>query len=665
MRKLLTVLLLMSVAPGAETFLVSVGVEQYDDPRITPLRYAVADARAIAAAFRAAGVPQRNVTVLTSDQTALAVRPLRVRVIAALQAVRDQAEDEDRLIVFFAGHGVEQDGQQFLLTSDARRDLVEDTALPMALIGKALKGLRAREVLFILDACRNNPDAARGDTDARLTDGLARGMRPMVVADTGPAQVAVATLLSCDVGQRAWEDPDAGHGAFTVALLNGMGGKAADDGGVVRLGKLAAYVRTAVTDWAAGANRQQTPTLINPQHKDMELLRAVTEPLITVSYEGLPLSQVCRKLTTDYGVRVALSPKVDPNARVTGRLERLGLGLALQALVAAHGLSVHRIGNAYLIAAPGDPVELPPEPPRAKDPVPAAPTMPVEVKPPPTMPAEVKPPPAAPAAPVEPVLPPIATTPAVGAGEAKPANWPDAIPWPPATDPALRFRVAGPDGMPQVLIPAGEFLMGSPDTEPGRNADESPRRKVFVSSFWMDLHPVTVAQFRCFCQAANRKMDTGSNPEDQRPVVKVSWDDACAYAAWAGRRLPSEAEWERAARAGTETAYPWGDAYDRTRAVGQQGNLYHARPVASCPPNAFGLSDIVGNVYEWCRDWYDEHWYQRCPEKDPENTTPSRWRSVRGGSWVSPPPYLRCADRYYKEPGEKGSTIGFRCVAAP
>jgi len=173
-------------------------------------------------------------------------------------------------------------------------------------------------------------------------------------------------------------------------------------------------------------------------------------------------------------------------------------------------------------------------------------------------------------------------------------------------------RVSAQDGMPQALIPAGEFLMGTTPEQlqaalkiEGMKAeyaeDEQPAKQVHVSAYWMDLHEVTVAQYQAFCQATGREMDTEYNKDARHPVVDVSWDGATAYAEWVGRELPTEAQWETAARGGTTTAYPWGDVWDAKRANGRSGGPGTTTAVASYPPNGYGLYDLIGNVSEWCR----------------------------------------------------------------
>ena len=247
----------------------------------------------------------------------------------------------------------------------------------------------------------------------------------------------------------------------------------------------------------------------------------------------------------------------------------------------------------------------------------------------------------------------------------KPRNWPDHLAdfQPPAGMTWASFRVAPKDDMPQALVPAGGFLMGSPATEPGRLPWEGPQQQVTVAAFWIDLHEVTVAQYRRFAVATSRPLsDTWQqfNTADRQPVSSVSWGDAEAYATWAGRALPTEAQWEHAARGGTSTAYAWGDQWDEAKANGSG----QVQPVASHPANQFGLYDLSGSLWEWCRDWYDHGWYRRLPSVDPVNLTPGTQRSLRGGGFYGPPDLRRVASRMGVNPDQTGSLLGFRCVSA-
>ncbi|NUQ00918.1 MAG: caspase family protein, partial [Armatimonadetes bacterium] len=351
MRALLAVVLALSLAPAQETYLLCVGVEQYDDARVAPLRYAAADARAIAASFRAAGVPSRNIVVLTTAETRPERRPTRNNLLTALEQLRERAAAADRAIIFFAGHGVEQEGEQYLLSVDTRSTLLRATSLPMSLVNEALQGLQASELLFMVDACRNDPSTGRALADATLSEGLARGLRPQLA---GPGQVRpprVATLLACDVGQRAWEDPDTQHGVFTRYLLRGLGGEAAGADGRVHLEGLARYVAQGLRDWCQRHGREQAPKLLNPDGGDMVLLVPPAEPMVSVSLAQQPLAEVVRQLAEEYGAQIVLGEGVDGGLPVTGRLEAQPLSAVLKILVAAHQLRIRRDGPAFVIEA--------------------------------------------------------------------------------------------------------------------------------------------------------------------------------------------------------------------------------------------------------------------------------------------------------------------------
>ena len=312
-------------------------------------------------------------------------------------------------------------------------------------------------------------------------------------------------------------------------------------------------------------------------------------------------------------------------------------------------------------------------------------------------------------------------------------------------------------GMREVKIPAGEFLMGAIDGDPHARADEKPRHKVAVDAFWMDETEVTNAQFRRFVEAtkyvttAERKPDweelkkqlpegtpkppddvlvAGSivfrqpagpvpldNPgawwsfvagadwrhplgpdssidgKDDYPVVQISWDDANAYAKWAGKRLPTEAEWEWAARGGlVDKVYAWGE--EDVKQGKPKANTFEGRfpdrdeakdgyagiaPIKRFAPNGYGLYDTAGNVWEWCGDWYRHDYYATCEKQgllknptgpadsfDPEEPTIVK-RVQRGGSFLCHDSYCasyRASARMKTSPDTALSHSGFRCVRA-
>jgi hypothetical protein len=344
----LVVLLFQVCLSQAATYVIAAGVEQYDDPQVSRLTYAVADARSVASAFRASGVPPKNVVLLTSDAKDAAKRPTRIGLLRAFGQVKQQAATDDKLVFFFAGHGVERNGEQYLLGSDTQRDLLEETALPMGVVNKALDGLACGEVLFLIDACRNDPQAGRGYADAELSEEFARGLRPRIGGPTAKPRL-VATLLACDAGQRAWESPEDGHGAFSMYLVKALSGQAAGENGQVTLSSLADYVGREVASWASRSKREQRPRLINPEGGDMVILTAPPEPVVSVSFQNHTLAQVVDLLAEQFGAQIVLGPGADATLTVTGRLDNQPLGTVLKVLVAAHHLTVRREAKAYVI----------------------------------------------------------------------------------------------------------------------------------------------------------------------------------------------------------------------------------------------------------------------------------------------------------------------------
>lgn len=242
-----------------------------------------------------------------------------------------------------------------------------------------------------------------------------------------------------------------------------------------------------------------------------------------------------------------------------------------------------------------------------------------------------------------------------------------------------------------VRVPAGWFLMGSDD-----GGDfEQPVHRVWLDGFLIDAHPVTNRQFADFvCRTgylstAERKGSAwgykdglfsevpglcwrwyASEDRAQHPVVMVSWYDACAYARWLGKRLPTEAEWEKAARGGLDgKLYPWGHD-DPTLARTGYGKPPQEVPptssVGSFPANGYGLYDVVGNVWQWCADWYDAGYYSRSPERNPSGPELGEFRTRRGASWNIIQTFrLRCANRGAVRADTAVANIGFRCALSP
>ncbi len=237
------------------------------------------------------------------------------------------------------------------------------------------------------------------------------------------------------------------------------------------------------------------------------------------------------------------------------------------------------------------------------------------------------------------------------------------------------------DEMPMMFVPAGPFIMGSNDGFP----NERPEHTVTLRPYSIDQFEVTTARYQKFVESLKREGKVSRQAEtrpalNNLPAVGVSWTDAVAYCLWAGRPLPTEAEWEKAARGLDRRRYPWGDMqpfvdianYNRGQWVSDEVTLV---PVDSGlegmsvrhglkdgGKSSYGLFHMAGNAAEWVADWYDRDYYRNSPDRDPTGAPAGTKRVIRGGSWADLPTALRVTARFSAEPDFVDRTIGFRCA---
>jgi formylglycine-generating enzyme required for sulfatase activity len=215
-----------------------------------------------------------------------------------------------------------------------------------------------------------------------------------------------------------------------------------------------------------------------------------------------------------------------------------------------------------------------------------------------------------------------------------------------------------------VLVPGGEFTAGS----------GSIARRVSVEAFFMDKYEVTAALYKKFLQAVSRKEPeswaSASFPRDaNRPVIGVDWQDADAYCRWAGKRLPTEMEWEKAARGTDGRLYPWGNDPPDPKRANYQKRAYnaYAEGLASvgsyeAGKSPYGLYDMAGNVWEWVADWYDDEYYRNGPARNPPGPPSGEEKVIRGGSWDFQAQAMLAASRLWFAPTMRAPFIGFRCA---
>ena len=260
--------------------------------------------------------------------------------------------------------------------------------------------------------------------------------------------------------------------------------------------------------------------------------------------------------------------------------------------------------------------------------------------------------------------------------------------WTPEGKQLAEERAKLPAHDEMILIPAGEFIMGS-DKKVDRNAyqAEFPQRKVYLKAYEIDKFEVTTIQFLKYVLAHDQPplidwQYDGGNFQDtmsNHPVMHVSWDEANAYCRWAGKRLPTEAEWEKAARGEDGRIYPWGNQmaglsranYGRTGLSGpvrdRPERLLLYPPIISVDKydnavSPYGVFQMSGNVAEWVADWYDRKYYATAPDRDPMGPEKGTQRGFRGGSWIDSTPSVRVAQRNGTDPSTKMNWLGFRCA---
>src|SRR5262245_29412903 len=241
----------------------------------------------------------------------------------------------------------------------------------------------------------------------------------------------------------------------------------------------------------------------------------------------------------------------------------------------------------------------------------------------------------------------------------------------PTQDYSMYKTRIGDEGREMVLIPEGPFMMGSQDGDP----DELPEHQVFLKAFYLDQKEVSQDEYARFAKMTKRPMPRIEVFEDDQSkllkpefaAMSVSWDEATAYCKWAGKRLPTEAEWEKAGRGEGKRRYPWGDTFGTGRANvdGSEDGYRYLAPPGSLETgrSAYGIYDMTGNVAEWVADTYDEGYYKKSPYREPKGPESGDLKVVRGGSWRETEHNARLSKRFAAKHWRTDITIGIRCAS--
>ncbi|MFH1530230.1 MAG: SUMF1/EgtB/PvdO family nonheme iron enzyme [Pseudomonadota bacterium] len=579
-----------------------VGIDRYEDPDTTRLRYAGKDAAALAGVLREDCGFDR-VELLVSGG---AREPDLVALLDTVDAQGPEMAPEDLFLFYFAGHGVHMDGENYLIARNTRRRHLEFTALPLEKLKRSFGRYPAEQRVLIIDACRNDPWGGRGDADNLLSADFSRNFSAVAAASVGTVNPSTCVLFSCSEGQRAYEWRERAHGAFTYYLMEALREKAWDAQGRLQMPRVASYVEKAVARWACAAGYEQSPKS-NQEGSIGEIVLA--ERAVPVPEQ--PVFSIHEQLST------------------------------LEVQSAIPGAEVVIDGGRWVINPPCEVTGIPwgEHHYRAR------------------------------------------LSGRVTTGEFVIDGYESRLELP-GIEAALLYPSRTLPGMGMVWLPAGTFMMGSPETGKGRRYDEQLHQVTLTTPFLICRTPVTRAFFR---EVMGKDPSNFQNRSLDCPVEQVSWFDAVEFCnrlsvsdglepcytgdrnagfvwdrAARGYRLPTEAEWEYACRAGHPG--PRYGALDRI--AWHKGNSENkTQPVGGLEANGWGLHDMLGNVWEWCWDGARE--FSHDPVVDPCGPEDVVGVDLRGGSWNNDDPDdLRVSYRYWNTRNSGHSSYGFRCVVS-
>jgi formylglycine-generating enzyme required for sulfatase activity len=608
------------------------------------------------------------------------------RSIARFFAERKPA---DLLLLYFSGHGVRNEqGQLFLAANDTEISILEATGIPAEFITRAMNTSRSQRQLLILDCC-NSGAFAHGSKSASGV-GKSMGIASAFEGDGYGRVVLTAT----DATQFAWEGDkvigDTQKSVFTHFLIEGLKGEAdRDSDGRIHVDELYDYAYEQVVR----RTPKQTPGKWSYKQQGDMILRENLKPR-DVKPSPLPADLLELLSHPNSGVRkVGIQDLI---SLLDGK--HLGLSRAAQEKLREiaetdDSLTLRKTAGDTLIAHGiiwEQPIEIQKESPSVSKPSPVE--MPKEERREEKQARKVS----------RSMGESRQSVKSIEAGREKtPYTLPDwrsivkkfdlrvlgvvigisllivlGIRFIPGMGNLFAPKIGSTmtsdkDGMTLLYVPAGEFTMGSDNGGP-EATEEKPAHKVYLDAFWIDQTEVTNEKYALCVNAGQcespRDTDHFSNNDyGNHPVAYVSWHDASAYCAWAGRRLPTEAEWEKAARGPDGQIYPWGNEPPDSDLLNFNNEIGETAEAGNYPNGVspYGAMDMAGNVWEWVADWYDENYYATLGERpsNPQGPASGQYRVLRGGSWNYSDDSVRSAFRNWLDPKDTSYyVVGFRCA---
>ena len=642
----------------ARNWAIVIGINQYRF--LQPLNYAKRDAEAMHS-FLTQEAKFDRIFLFTDDSPAIngkATEPFRANLLRVLRQIfaAPFMKDGDNFWFFFSGHGIPHNGQDYLMPLDGDPEDIENTGISTNTITNYLRSCGADNAVMILDACRSGGKKS-GEGIGRQTEAEAR-------------QTGVISFFSCSPDQYSYELEAIGQGAFTYALIEGLGVQ----GRCATVDQLNQYLKCRVPELVSQHFQRvrQTPyTIAEPLERSHLILMPQHANLADIATVKIDAYSAQTDEDWDLAERLwirVLAAASGQDADAVRALQKI----AIKRHTETFPLQLEQYGTSKSPKSSQKPTTQTPKN-ILEQSTSRTPVVPVQI----LKRSEQKR--------VFQIPELIASNLQEFTFEIVEVDSYGKITSRHAGENQFITEKVNEVAIEMVVVPGGTFLMGSPDSEGKKYKNERPQHTVTVQTILMSKYPITFSQWKAVAllQTVHRELKrrpSARNWGAKRPVVEVSWHDATEFCDRLSKetghtyRLPTEAEWEYACRAGTTTPFHFGQTITSDLANYDGTYIYHSEPKGDNRartlqvgelkfPNAFGLFDMHGNVWEWCQDHWHEN-YNGAPMNGEAwiDSINNQDRVIRGGSWVNEPSNCRSSHRHWKSSEQTSGHIGFRIV---